>query len=229
MSSPSFRSSTPGLFEIIAGSALSILLGLVLAALFLIFKEVSSVDQVPKDKKSGVVYFVQGRKDWNSGRRWLLKREAFVQGHSISISEDELNAWIEAIYPPVLPAAPAAKDKEKKDADSPWLQPGTPNVRVAADAVTLGVVCDLNIFGLTTKLVLQSEGHFAKSKGAVVFQPNTIFIGSLPLHRFGIAKGFAFRSLAGLYQFPADLEKAWEKLTDVQVDHNQLALTVEGS
>jgi len=229
MSSPFSHFAKPGLVEIIAGSVLSLLAGVLLAALFLIFKPVASVDQLPKDAKDGGVYFVQGRKDWNSGRRWLFKRDSFVQGHSVSVTEDELNAWVEAIYPPLPTTPPSAKDKEKKEVDVPWLQQGTPNLRLTADGLSLGVVCDLNIFGLTQKVVVQSEGHFAKTKGAVVFQPNTLFVGSLPLHRFRPIKGFAFRLLAGLYQFPAELENAWAKLGDAKVERSQLVMTVEGS
>ena len=108
----------PSLLEIFVGSILSVLLGALLAATILILKPVEILTVAPKDKKLDAtkIYFFQGSKEYTPAQRWRFKRDSLVQGHSVSFNEDELNTWIEEVYPKLpieskKPAKPQAKGK----------------------------------------------------------------------------------------------------------------------
>ncbi len=88
----------PSLVEVTLGAVLSLLLGAVLAAGYLIFVPVKTVREVPKEGevKPGEVVFVEGSKSTARSAQWMRKRQLLVEGQSaeIAVVEDELNAWI---------------------------------------------------------------------------------------------------------------------------------------
>jgi hypothetical protein len=53
----------PGPGEIVIGSILSVLLGALLAALFLAARPMKVVKEIPEEVESGVVYIIEGKMD----------------------------------------------------------------------------------------------------------------------------------------------------------------------
>src|SRR3954462_14319386 len=107
----------PGLVEIVLGVVLSIILGVVLGALLLVLRPISQVKEMPKDPVKGMVYYIEGSKDTSKARQALAKRKAFVEGQSVSVTEDEINSLITPAPGAATPPPPAkAADKAKAPA-----------------------------------------------------------------------------------------------------------------
>ena len=232
----------PSLLEIFVGSILSVLLGALLAATILILKPVEILTEAPKDKKLDAtkIYFFQGSKEYTPAQRWRFKRDSLVQGHSVSFNEDELNTWIEEIYPKLpieskKPAKPQAKGKpgaapaKEADASQPFIQTGTPNFRMSAETLRMGVVYYVNLFGYGSfQVVAQTEGTFEKPKDddePIRFTPSTFYVGSLPVHKLLVLKGLIFGRVLDTFEFPTDVTGAWAKLADVKVENRELVFT----
>jgi hypothetical protein len=234
----------PSLFEIFISSILSVLLGAVIAATILILKPVEILTEAPKDKPLDAtkIYFFQGHKDYTPSLRWRFKRDSLVQGHSVSMNEDELNTWIEDVYPkipleqaatkkPNVPAKVKGKDAapvKPSDSSQPFIQTGTPNFRLTSETLRMGVVYYVNLFGYGSfEIVAQSEGTFEKpkdNKEPIRYTPSTFYIGSLPVHKLLMLKGPIFKRIVDTFEFPAELTEAWSKLADVKVENRELVL-----
>ncbi len=231
----------PGLIEIILGSILAVLLGAVVAATILLLKPVDVLKELPKDTAldASKIYYLAGRKDYTAGQRWRFKRDSLAQGHSVRVTEDELNAWIENIYPllpietkaPVKPKAkaktPAAAAAGADAGDQPLIQAGTPNFRVTTDTLRIGVIYYINVFGYSFQVVTQTAGAFEKPRRGddpIYFKPSTFYIGSLPVHKLLMLKPLAFGQVVNVYEFPNDLVELWKKLEVVRVENRELVL-----
>jgi hypothetical protein len=235
----------PSLIEIFVGSILAVLLGAVVAATILLLKPVEILTEAPKDKAldPSKIYYLQGRKDYTASQRWRFKRDSLAQGHTVSVNEDELNAWIEDIYPklPIETKArttkPTAKTKAgekaptaKPDAAGPFVQTGTPNIRLTRDSLRVGVVYYVNVFGYASfEVVAQSDGTFEKPKHddePIYFRPSTFYLGSLPVHKLLGLKSIVFGRVVDTFEFPADFESLWAKLAEVKVENRELVLAM---
>lgn len=237
----------PSLIEIFVGSILAVLLGAVVAATVLLLKPVEVLAEAPKDKSLDPtkIYYMQGKKDYTASQRWRFKRDSLVQGHSVRMSEDELNAWIEDIYPKLAietKQAPKPTDKDKAkgkkkvqkdriptpDASGPFIQTGTPNFRITSDSFRVGVVYYVNVLGYASfPVVAQCDGTFEKPKKGdepFAFRPNTFYLGSLPVHKLMMLKGLIFGQVVNTFELPEDLESIWSKLADVRVEKRELLL-----
>ncbi|MEO6876625.1 MAG: hypothetical protein ABI222_17560, partial [Opitutaceae bacterium] len=82
----------PGWAEVVLGAVLSVVLGVVLAAVFFIFRPVTLVKELPKEPIPGMVYHIDGSRDYANARRLTAKQRFFVKGGSVVVNEDELNA-----------------------------------------------------------------------------------------------------------------------------------------
>lgn len=236
MRAPNLR--TPGLVEVIVGSILSVVLGALLAATILIVKPVEVLKEPPKEVEPGKVYYFAGSKDWNAGQRWRFKRDAFMAGHTVEVTEDELNAWIESIYPQLAVEtrrpAPKGKDgkprakKPSEGADDPPIQTGSPNFRLMGDSLKIGVTYYVNLFGWWSfSVVTQTEGTLVKPKKGdepVYFQPSTLYVGSLPVHKLLVVRPIVFSQMVNCFEFPQELADQWAKCRDVKVEKRQLVL-----
>jgi hypothetical protein len=203
----------PGPGEIILGSILSVLLGALLAALFLVARPMKAVKEIPAEVESGVVYFIEGKKDYEASRRWMFKRDVFVQGQSVEVTEGELNFWIGSVYPPPAKDAP----------NSAMFSVGTPQFRIVDDELKAGALCRINI-GFVHEIAVQSAGGFVKDGDTFKLRPREMMIGALPAHKLGPLGAILFDRLAGAFVPPEDVAAAWAKLTDVHVEGNVLVL-----
>lgn len=221
----------PGWGEVILGAVLAILLGVVVAMIYLAFKPVVTVTKLPDPKVAAdQVTFIEGSKDTYRGQAWLRKRQAFLDGNSIELTEDELNAALSKAAPKPEPKAAATvlkqktKEQEKKkaeeeaaQADAPYFVPGAINFRVADKLVQVSLPVSIPL--LDTTVIIQAAGTFAKGpSGNFEFVPERFYIGSLPVHRIPRASEEIIKRLSASDVLPEDMKTAWAKVADVRIE-----------
>jgi hypothetical protein len=217
----------PSWTEVILGAALSLILGVVLSAVLLISRPVEQVQELPKpeDRVRGVVYYIEGVQ--GNARAAIAKRAEFVRGQSVTATESEINALIATGAPAPAPAtkggaAPAAPAPATSDAS---LAPGTPNVRIREGIMQVGVPVNVNVLGITRKVVAQARGQFVKEGDMYVFRPDEAYLGSLPVQRLPFLSGLVQGKAFSQYSIPDDIMAAWRKLANVTIEGNALKLT----
>jgi hypothetical protein len=235
----------PGMFEVFFGALLSLLLGAVMAVVYLALQPVQVGAPDPKAEPVGPVTYIQGTNDDDRGKQWLRKKQLFTEGTSVEVNEDELNAWITAGTAPEPPnaadvkkPAPAAPAKpgahpEPAAAAAPassggFIQFGTPNFRITNGALQIGSECqlDLDMIGVKRPLILQASGRFVKNEGKFVFVPDQLYVGSCPIHKLPGVAAFVFDRVIAYDKVPEDIAAAWKKLTLVSIEGNSLTLTM---
>lgn len=209
----------PGWVEVTLGALLSILLGGLLAAVYLVTKPVSIVRELPKEKVSGQVYYIEGGKDANKGRTWLRKRQALLEGQSIELTEEELNTALAT--PTEKPKDGTAAAKQQPSADALFV-PGTVNFRLADDRLQVGLPIKFPLLNQT--IVVQASGGFEKSGGLWEYSPDLFYVGSCPLHRLPVIEGLLLKRVFANQGMPDDLAAAWKKLSGVKVEGRVLKL-----
>lgn len=222
----------PGWGEVILGAALSVVLGAGLGALALVAKPVVTVKELPKEPAVGVTYFIEGSRDTNKARQAAAKRKAFAQGTTgtFSIIEDDLNSLA---GPAAAAAAPGAKPKPGEKAAPPppaptseWLTAGTPNFRIRTGAVQIGFPVTINPLGTDVKVIVQAQGTFVKKGDTFAFVPDTLFVGSCPVHRLPYASTYVTKKFLASQTVAEDIAAAWPKVSAVAVEGNTLKLTM---
>lgn len=207
----------PGIIEIVLGATLSLAVGVILAALFLIFKPVAVVNELPPPDKriEGMIYYLQGTKDPYKGQQLLRKQQLFIEGTSVNLTEDELNTWMAGSggAPKKPPADPATLTAE-------------PNFRIRNGVLQIGIPCTLNLFGVSESVILQMRGGFQKEGGVFVYEPKEFLIGSMPAQHIPMLTGLLMKKIYSAQQLPDELVAAWKKLTDVAIDGSTLKLTI---
>jgi hypothetical protein len=225
----------PGVFEITLGVLMSISLGVVLASVYLIFKPVETVKELPKEPVLGAVYYVQGSSDANKARQWQRKRQMLSEGATadISFTEEELNAWIASVVPQAAAKpkpGPAAKPDDKAAAApaaaGPLVVVDRPNFRIRDNVLQVALPTTVNAFGFSLPLILQARGHFDKGANGFVFVEDELYFGSFPAHRVPPLKNLIVARLLAAQDIPGDLRTAWEKLILVAVEGNTLRLSL---
>ena len=146
--------SGPSWAEVLIGAALSLVLGVVLAAAHLIIIPVAIVREMPKEPVAGNVYFVEGSNDANRGKTWLRKRQAFLDGQSIDLTEDELNTAVATpIEKPKGGAGQPASTAKPAPTNDAFLTPGSVNFRIAGGQVQIGVPVKVNLLEATVVVI----------------------------------------------------------------------------
>ena len=222
----------PGWGEVILGAALSVVLGVILGALALVFKPVVVVKEPPKEPAAGVTYFIEGSRDSNKAKQAAAKRKAFAQGSSgtFSVTEDDLNT----LAGPATPAAAAAakpKPGEKSAPPAPvatgeMLSAGTPNFRIRDGLVQIGFPVTVSALGADVKVIVQAQGVFAKKGDGFAFEPDTLTVGSCPVQRLPYASTYVRKKFLASQTVAEDIAAAWPKLVSVAVEGSTLKLTM---
>lgn len=212
----------PSWSEIILGIFLSLGLGIVLSAALLMIKPVVVAKEMPKEPEAGVVYYLEGGREAGKARQASAKRAAFAQGQSISVIEEELNTLVAA---PAAPT-PAAKPGEAPPPAAGTLATGTPNFRIHNGSLQIAVPVTVNAAGLSQKLTVVAQGKFAKQGDRFVFDPESMYLGSCPLHRLPFVAGYVRSQFIDSQSIPEDLAAAWPKLANVAIEGNTLTLTM---
>lgn len=216
----------PSWTEVILGAVLSLLLGAVLGAVLLIARPVVQVQDLPKpeDRVRGAVYYVPGASGGNA-RQAQAKRKEFTDGKSITATESELNALLNAMAAPAAPAAGGAAPATPPPADSGTLAPGAPNVRIREGVMQVGVPVTVNALGLSHRVIAQARGHFEKDGDVFVYHAEEVYLGSCPIQRIPFLAGMVQDKVLGGQSIPEDVVAAWRKLSNVEIEGNVLKLT----
>lgn len=240
----------PSVTEVALGAVLGLLAGVLVACVYLVFKPVSTVKAMPKETLRSVVYYVPGNEGNAKSKNWQAKQKQFLAGTSISLVEEELNAWSAAAgtpapaaakAPPPAPAAakpkpgakaPAKPAEEKADESKPAqdgiIIPYAPNFKVVEDnKLQVGLKCTLNWYGLTYDTTVIATGAFGKSGDQVVFVPEKVYLGSCPLHLLPAVSGLLVSQVIAKEKVSDEIRTAWTKLTAVTIEGGAVKFTVQ--
>src|SRR5690242_8328134 len=83
----------PSVTEVALGAVLGLIAGVLVAVVYLVFKPVAQVKAMPKETLRSVVYYLPGNDSNAKSRGWQAKQKQFLAGTSVTVVEDELNAW----------------------------------------------------------------------------------------------------------------------------------------
>lgn len=210
------------MIEIVLGVVLSLGVGVALAVVYLLVKPVEVVKEMPAPDKveEGMVYYLPGEMDSGKARQIWRKQQLFIEGQSVALNEDELNAWIAANNP----QPPPDKDKKKNSDES--LTPSQINFHLHENVMQIGFPATINLIGFPVQLIVQARGGFDRRGDAFVFAPDEFYIGSLPTHRLPVLTSILMKKILGTQQMPENLTAAWKKLQGVKVASSQLVLTM---
>jgi len=94
------------------------------------------------------------------------------------------------------------------------------------DKLQIGLKCTLNWYGLTRETTIIGTGNFRKSGDTLEFVPDTLYLGSCPLHLLPGASGFLVSSITGKQKVSDEMRVALTKLTAVTIEDGALKLAV---
>ena len=227
----------PSLIEVIFGAILGLLLGVVVACVFLVFKPVVLLKEKPKETVRGVVYFLPGEDSNAKSRAWQAKQKQYMAGTTVHLVEAELNAWAATIAQPVPAAKPAGPAAAAKPGAAPakpatptpegFVIPAAPNFRIVDGKLQIGLKCTLNWYGLATDVTVQATGGFRREGDGYVFAPETVYLGSCPVHLLPAAAAPLVAYITAHEKAPDEIRAAWAKLNSVAIEGSSLKLAVQ--
>ncbi len=206
----------PSWTEVILGAILSTLLGVALAAVFLVLKPVETVRELPEEPEANVAYFLEGTRDANRARQATAKQRTFLEGGTVVLNEDELNVL----------ASPATPPKKAEAVPEQMLTAGSPNFRVRESVMQIGVPVRVSVAGIDRRVIVQARGGFEKRGEVFVFSPDELYFGSCPMHRVPVVAGWVMNKFVSGASLPEELAAAWRNVSDVKVEDSSLHLTL---
>lgn len=214
----------PSLTEVILGAILGLLAGVAVACIYLVFKPVPMVKEIPKEPARGMVYYLPGSESKAKSRTWEAKQKQFLAGTPVTVVEDELNAWMTTLQSPAAkPAAPGAA----APAPEGYVIPGPLNFRLIDGKLQIGLPCTLNWYGLATDVTVQMIGVFRESGAEFVFVPEKVYLGSCPLHVVPALPGLLVNHILEKQKIPDETRAAWAKLKAVSIEGATLKLAAQ--
>jgi len=225
MSNNAYALREPSWAEVLIGAGLSLVLGVVLAAAHLVLKPALILREMPKAPVAGNVYFIEGSKDSSKGNTWLRKRQAFLDGQSIDLTEDELNTAVATpIEKPKGGAGQPATAAKPAPANDALLTPGPVNFRIDGGQLQVGVPVKVNLLDAT--VIVQATGGFVKKGDTFTFVPKTFCVGSCAVGRLPMVEGVIMGRLFAAQSVPKELTDAWAKLANVSIEGKTLRLAM---
>jgi hypothetical protein len=216
----------PSWAEIILGIILSTTLGIVLGATLLIIKPVVVAKELPKEPDPKAIYYLEGTVDTSKARQAPAKRAAFLQGQSVTVTEEELNALAAPAAAPATPAKPGATPPPAA-APAEAVAAGAPNFRIRNGEFQLAVPVTINAADLGQKIIVQSRGGFVKQGDIFIYEPTSILVGSCPVERLPFVANYVKQKVLAAHPIPEDLAAAWAKVTNVTVEGNALKVAMQ--
>jgi hypothetical protein len=229
----------PSMTEVALGAVLGLIVGVLAACVYLVFKPVSQVKELPKEVSRSVVYYIPGNEGGAKSKNWQAKQKQFLSNPTFSLSlvEEELNAWAATLAvptapPPPPPAKPGAKPAAApadapKPATDGIFNPGRPNFRVVDGKLQIGGKCLLNWYGLTYEITVVTTGTFKKSGDSVVYLPDTVYLGSCPVHLLPAVSGPLMSHLISRVKVPDEIHSAWTKLASITIEGTALKFVAQ--
>jgi hypothetical protein len=222
----------PSVTEVALGAVLGLLAGVLVACVYLVFKPVEQVKELPKEPARSVVYYLPGAESNAKSRGWQAKQKQFLAGTSITVVEDELNAWAATLSAPAAAKpgakpAPAANPDVAKPAPEGLIIPYAPNFKVVGDKLQIGLKCTLNWYGLTYDTTVIATGGFGKSGDQVAFVTEKFYLGSCPMHLLPGLSGLIGSYVLSKEKVPDEVRTAWTKLTEATIEGGAVKFTVQ--
>lgn len=222
----------PSMTEVALGAVLGLLAGVLAAAVYLVFKPVAQVKEMPAADKvqKSMVYYIPGTESNAKSRGWQAKQKQILAGKALSLSlvEDELNAWANTLAAPPPAPKPGAKPEEAaKPAGDGIFNPGKPNFRIVGDQLQIGGKCLLNWYGLTYEASYLTTGTFTKSGDTVSYSADKVYLGSCPMHLLPALAGPLVNHLIDRVKVPDEVRAAWAKLDSVTIEGGALKLVAQ--
>ena len=220
----------PSMIEVIFGAILGLIVGVVAACVYLVFKPVLTVREMPKAPVANTVYYLPGVDSKAKSKDWQVKQKQFLAGGKVQLVEDELNAWASTLADtssttsaaPAKPTKPG--EKPAKPVPEGFVIPAKPNFRIHDGKLQIGTQCTLNWYGLMTDVTVQATGVLLKEGDMFVFVPESVYLGSCPLHYLPMVPGLLLSHLTSAERVTDDLRAAWAKLSDARIDGSTLKL-----
>jgi len=127
---------------------------------------------------------------------------------------------------PAVAAAPALAPTPDEQAPTDLITPSVLNFRIRDGVVQVGLPTTIATLGYTFPVVAQMKGTFVKQGDIFMFVPETVMIGSLPLHRFPHATEYMMQRAMTSDALAPEIMAAWKKLKNVEVDGKTIKLTI---
>jgi hypothetical protein len=210
----------PSTFEVVLGAILGFILGIFLACVYLVFKPVQTVKEMPKpeERKTGVVYYLPGNTSGGSARDWAAKQQTFIRGGQVILTEAELNTWATASLNKAPATPPGGKAGAAPADQGGMLTASGVNFRVADSKLHVNAKVTLNYFGVKKDVQMQSKGDLARSGNTFVYAPEEVYLGSCPLHKLPPSGSMLVSALFKAQRVPDDVRAAWAKVAEADVD-----------
>jgi len=128
--------------------------------------------------------------------------------------------------PGAAPAAPAIAPVPEEIPPTDLITPSVINFRIRDGVVQVGLPTTISALGYSFPVVAQARGAFEKRGDMFVFVPESIMIGSLPLHRFPQATEYIMERAMASEALPPELMAAWKKIKSVVVDDKAIKVTI---
>jgi hypothetical protein len=206
----------PKPYEVIIGAFLSIILGVLLAAVYLVSQPVEEVDELPPETQRDrrTVYFVEGRTGSALDFNWRPKATAFEEGvsGSIELVEEELNQWAAVTFPDL-------EDMESEGMLS--IMPRSVNFRVDDDRLHIASNLEISVFGFGGEYLAQSRGNLVQRDGRYVFAPESLALGGFRVPHGGLIDLLVGRVLSA-FDPPEELSEAWSRMSRAEVQGDRL-------
>lgn len=218
--------------EVALGAILGLIAGVLVACIYLVFKPVSQVKEMPPEDKivKSMVYFIPGNESNAKSRGWQAKQKQLLSNPTFTLDlvEDELNAWANTLAAPAPAAKPGAPGEAPKPAVDGIFNPGKPNFKViAGNKLQISAKCVLNWYGLTKEVTVIATGTFAKSGDAVGFAAETLHLGSCPVQLLPSLGAPLMSHLIARTKVPDEVRAAWAKLDSVTIEGTKLTFVAQ--
>ncbi|MGE9296959.1 MAG: hypothetical protein ACQKBV_11785 [Puniceicoccales bacterium] len=200
--------------------ALTALIGAALGIVTLSLVKVEEVRGMPKEEEieKHKVYYVFGK---DRGGNYRAKEQAFLSGQKgmLRLTEEDLNGWVGNTFKFVKPP------KGEEPAGLVVLKPSSPNFRINDGVLYIGMPVEVEAMGSEHKMRYIAEGQFVQAGDEFVFNPETVRLGSAKLPP--VVADSIGQSLMELFKDNEDFppyDKAWESLSQVRVEGDELVL-----
>lgn len=206
----------PGIFEILFGALASLVVGVIIAFLWLVSSGETVKNPAVEGARINPVPFVAGETTIVSRRQWESKLQAFLEGQSgqLAFSESELNAWSES-------TAPATE----VSADS-FVKTGRLNFRIVDGLLQVSTPTTVRLLGGTVSGQLQSRGSFITTEAGLRFEPRETYFGSLALHRFPNVHRWLLARVSRQPLVPEDVLGGWSRISQATVEGQFFSVTI---
>lgn len=219
MSARAAKAHSPSWTEVFIGAALSVVIGALLGAAYLVLQPVVTLKGPPKEGevKRGAITYQPGGLGGYSSRDLAVKQQSLARGGSVSLTEGDVNAIV---------APAAARAAKSADAAGGVVKAGAPNFRIHDGRLQIGVPLELNVLGFERTVIAQVRGTFVRQGDHFALDPAEFYLGGCALHRLPVVGALVYRRMLAAAAIPPEAAATWARLSDVTVEGTTLRLTM---